>query len=157
MNRKYYVYIITFIIIVFIIYCFIFQYGNKKDQWIGEYNYYEDSEFIHEYYKIIIWEQNKLFFALIDYSSTQHHYNNKKKYDYTHTKLLAKVIGNNEIIDIVFLQTLPGDTNFGDDMFKKGERLIRLKQDEIEITTEWKALKFKGKSNIVGEYFKKEN
>ena len=55
------------------------------------------------------------------------------------------------------MQTLPGDTNFGDDMFKKGERLIRLKQDEIEITTEWKALKFKGKSNIVGEYFKKEN
>ena len=77
--------------------------------------------------------------------------------DYTHTKLLAYVRGNNEIIDIVFLQTLPGDTNFGDDMFKKGERLIRLKQDEIEITTEWKALKFKGKSNIVGEYFKKEN
>ena len=83
MNRKYYVYIITFIIIVFIIYCFIFQYGNKKDQWIGEYNYYEDSEFIHEYYKIIIWEQNKLFFALIDYWNLQY-YDDKKNYDYTH-------------------------------------------------------------------------
>ena len=61
MNRKYYVYIITFIIIVFIFYCFIFQYGNKKDQWIGLYNYGEDSEFINEHYKIIIWEQNKVF------------------------------------------------------------------------------------------------
>ena len=46
---------------MFIIYCFIFQYGNKKDQWIGLYNYGEDSEFINEHYKIIIWEQNKVF------------------------------------------------------------------------------------------------
>ncbi len=52
--------------------------------------------------------------------------------------MLAYVRGNNEIVDIVFLQTLPGDTNYGDNMFKKGEKLIRLKQNEIGITTEWK-------------------
>lgn len=150
MNKKYYVYLISFIIIVLIINCFIFEYGSKKNQWIGEYNYCENNEFIHENYKIIIWEQNKIFFALIDYS----HYNDN---DYNHTKLLANVIGNNEIIDIVFLQTLPGDTNYGNDLFKKGEKLIRLEQDQIGITTEWKALKFKGKKNIVGEYFEKEN
>ena len=28
--------------------------------------------------------------------------------------------------------------NYGDNMFKKGEKLIRLKQNEIGITTEWK-------------------
>lgn len=156
MNCKKYFILLFLIFVIINLKISITVKQNDLNQWIGEYNNCEDSEFIHGYFKIIIWEQNKLFFALIDYSSTQHHYNDNKSI-ITHTKLLANVIGNNEIIDIVFLQTLPGDTNYGNDLFKKGEKLIRLEQDQIGITTEWKALKFKGEKNIVGKYFEKEN
>lgn len=138
MNRKY-CYIILFIVIVISIYNVVFQYRNEKEQWIEDYYYIERNEFYEGRYIITIWEQNKVFFALIDINE-YYYKDNDNHYDYIGTKLLASVKGNNEIIDIVFLQTLPGDTNYGNDNFKKGEKLIRLKKDETGIITEWKAL-----------------
>ena len=61
MNKKKYFILLFLIFVIAILKITIAGKQNELDQWIGLYNYGEDSEFINEHYKIIIWEQNKVF------------------------------------------------------------------------------------------------
>lgn len=156
---------ILFLLFVVIISSFLYHYKSSNyeslDLWIGEYRYTEsvacdgDDTEGHVYYEITIWKQKNKYYAIVQDDS----------YGFSMGKAwsFAAVSGDENIIDIIFLQTLAWDDLYGvKQRYEKGEILLQLERNGQEIITTWGAMQDRspnlrqGEDTVIGSYFQKE-
>ena len=115
----------------------IMQKNKKLDTWIGGYKYEEvyphpsgEMYYCTDYY-ITIWKHQNQHYAVVEGGGWQ-----------LDAWGLAYVSGNDKKIEIISLQTLPGDSVFGRyERYEKGEVLVRLERNGEKINTEWCAMR----------------
>lgn len=137
----------------------IYPAHNKNlDEWVGGYEYFEayprdDNEMVYTTEnRIMIWKQNHQYYAIIQTEGW-----------HIGTRTLACVSGDKDKIDIIFQQTLPGDSGYGKwERYEKGEVLVRFEREGEALITEWKALRDENhyfserEDEIIGKYFDKK-
>jgi len=132
---------------------------NSLDNWIGDYYYiakfphttdYTASYFI--VYEITIYDESGEYFAEINNNGW-----------FLQTSTLARVTGNENSINITFIETLPQDSLYGiTERYENNELLIEFQYVNSELQTYWWALRyehptfFEEKNNIFGVFFQKE-
>lgn len=160
--RRYCLLLIVVIAILFLLiglYIFICR-NHSLDSWIGDYYYIEtfphgqDENFNYFIaYEISIYKEDGQYYA-------------KDENDgwFTQTRTLAEVIGNKNRIDIVFKETLPGDSLYGIcERYDEGEVLVTLYYENGSIQTAWGVLRNEhpvftdNLEEIKGEYFIKSD
>lgn len=140
-------------------YVFIHR-NHSLDSWIGDYYYIEtfphgqDEDFNYFIgYEISIYKENGKYYA-------------KDENDgwFTQTRTLAKVVGNKNRIDIIFMETLPGDSLYGIcERYDEGEVLVTLYYENGNIQTAWGVLRnehpvfIDNLDEIKGKYFTKSD
>lgn len=145
------------VIIIFMMISVIWHDNRKMDGWIGGYIYSEfyphnsGEIYYNTTYYITIWKHDNEYYAAIEGSGW-----------FLDTWGLASVSGDDQQIDIVAMQTLPGDRLFGVcERYEKGEVLVHFERRGEELTTEWKALRdqhpilTERDDVIIGNYFEK--
>ena len=131
--------------------------NRRMDKWIGGYMYSESyphnsgEMYYGTAYVITIWKHDNEYYAAIEGSGW-----------FLDTWELAYVSGDDQQIDIVAMQTLPGDISFGiRERYEKGEVLVHFERRGEELITEWKALRdqhpilTERDDVIIGNYFEK--
>ncbi|MDE5698082.1 MAG: hypothetical protein K2I96_11840 [Lachnospiraceae bacterium] len=127
------------------------------DGWIGGYRYEETyphnsgEMYYGTSYFITIWKHDNEYYATVEGSGW-----------FLDTWGLAYVSGDDQQIDIIAMQTLPGDRSFGIcERYEKGEVLVHFERRGEELITEWKALRdqhpilTERDDTIIGNYFEK--
>lgn len=158
MKKKIIFYAILGIIFVFIItICIHIKDKKNLNNWIGEYYYIETfphnsgqiTYFIE--YTIIIYKEENKYYAQITGDGW-----------FTMTRMLAQVTGDQNKIDIAYLQATPGDLSYGSyEAFDKGEVLWQFERNGSDINTIWKSGKefhptlIEMEGEIMGKYFAK--
>ena len=125
---------------------------EKLDKWIGEYTFTEFWEpYAHELpvglmvYSITVNIKDSAYYAEVYIDGNM-----------TMKRLKARVTGSEEFIELVFENYLPDNMNFVIEPYKEGDLLLRLKRNNIEITTQWGALTpVLPENNQEGVYFLK--
>lgn len=133
------------------------NYDSNLDDWIGEYNYIaifpkEDGTvnyFVN--YNIKIYKNNNKYYADIENNGW-----------FTQTKILSDVIGNSKKIELIFKETLPGDSMYGImERYNSGDALLYMEKDGDVLLTEWGILRVEHPvyaetdENIAGSFFEK--
>lgn len=145
------------VIIIFMMISVIQYNSRKMDGWIGGYIYSEfyphnsGEIFYDTTYCITIWKHDNEYYATIEGSGW-----------FLDTWELAYVSGDDQQIDIIAMQTLPGDRSFGIcERYVKGEVLVHFERRGEELITEWEALRDQHpiltdrNDAIIGNYFEK--
>lgn len=126
-------FILVVIVIALMFHRNFMQQDNKLDTWLGGFKYEEivphpsgELNYYTDYY-ITIWKHHNQYYAAVEGSGWQ-----------LDTWELAYVSGDDKMIEIISLQTLPGDSMYGrHERYDKGEMLVRLERDGEKIITEW--------------------
>ncbi|MDE5700669.1 MAG: hypothetical protein K2I96_25245 [Lachnospiraceae bacterium] len=145
------------VVFIFVTILIILNNSRKMDGWIGGYIYSEfyphnsGEIYYGTAYRITIWKHDNEYYAAIEGSGW-----------HLGTWGLAYVAGDDQQIDIIAMQTLPGDSYFGKcERYEKGEVLVHFERRGEELITEWKALRDQHpiltyrEDAIIGNYFEK--
>ena len=125
------------------------------DSWVGSYYYietfphFEDSDF-HYFisYDINIYEDDGNYYGEIINDGWQ-----------TQVRMLTQIKGTDDAIDIIYIETSPGDSQYGKyERFDKGDILLSFKRENEKIITTWGLLKNQhptlcDEDEVVGEYY----
>lgn len=134
--------------------------ADDMDSWLGKYSFVD--AFPHNSgelnyvigLEMTIYKQDGDYYAQINGDGW-----------FLETRTSARVAGNQDSVDITFLETLPGDSLYENNIqrYEYGEELLHLKRLENgEIRTEWGALRdqhpifVEMEGKISGSYFEKE-
>ncbi len=129
---------------------------SDLSSWLGNYFYFEavphntnEGFYMCVGFEMEIYEQEGTYYANISGDGRM-----------LCSRTLARIEGDENSIDILFVETLPGDTAYGSyERFDKDECLFSLSHKEDIIQTSWGALQIESlffsdrKDEIIGEYF----
>lgn len=111
---------------------------NNLDNWLG--NYFYSVQFKHSnvegayyviVYTILIYKEENNYYAKFINDGWQ-----------TETRTLARIVGDENEIEIIFIETLPEDgLSEGLQRYKENEILLKLMQGEAGLITSWYALR----------------
>ncbi|MCI8775691.1 MAG: hypothetical protein HFI50_17635 [Lachnospiraceae bacterium] len=131
--------------------------SKKLDIWIGQYVFSDAFEHnsgeIHYCvdYEIIIYRDGGRYYAELEGNGW-----------FLQTRSLAYIEGNENSIDIIFKNTLPGDSLYGrEERYEVDELMLTLFYDGSELISTWHALRrehpvyIEGTKEIKGNYFEK--
>lgn len=131
--------LIMLFVIIFLIGLFLVKETGKRDElddWLGMYGYFEAFEHIDGVvnytvnYEIIIYKDEQTYYAELRGNGW-----------FLQTRSLAYVEGDENSINIIFKQTLPGDYLYGRvERYEKDELLITLTYEKSELISSWYAL-----------------
>jgi len=151
--------IIFFLAIFVLLFYFVKVIDRRKelDGWLGKYDYaesYEHNSGEMKYvvdYDIIIFKDGKNYYAELCGNGW-----------FLETRSLAYIKGDKNSIDIIFKQTLPGDSLYGvKERYDKDDLLITLTYDNSELQSSWYALQQEhpflcdSEEQMEGTYFNK--
>lgn len=133
--------------------------SKKLDVWTGQYVYsdaFEHNSGEISYcvdYEIIIYRDDGRYYAELEGNGW-----------FLQTRSLAYIEGNENSIDIIFKNTLPGDSLYGrEDRYEADELMLTLVYDGSELITAWHALRrehpvyIESTEEIKGNYFEKKS
>lgn len=164
MKKRYLGYLMVFLLLGGIISNFKMHHKNTQhenlDCWIGEYRYTESfarseesAEEEYVYYNITLWKQEDGYYAIVQ---DENYFDRSDVISWS----FASVSGDENKIDITFLQTLARDKLYGiKQRYQEGELLLSLEQDGYKLITEWGALRDRSpklhqkEGVVVGRYF----
>ena len=167
MKKRYLGFLMMFLLLGGIISNFRMHHKNAQhenlDCWIGEYRYTESfarseesAEEEYAYYNITIWKQEDGYYAIVQ---DENYYDRSDVISWS----FASVSGDENNIDIIFLQTLARDKLYGiKKRYQEGELLLSLEREGYELITKWGALRdrspnvYQREDAVVGRYFQFE-
>lgn len=120
------------------------KYSNSQDLdvWLGKYIYYENKS----YGEMIDWDEYEIIIYKVDDNYYAELTGEQWK---SHTRSLAYVKGDDKLINIYFLQTLPGDMLYGQSMrYNKNDLLMTFTYNNSELQSIWGALQKEYSSSI---------